>query len=60
MLLSALLWGGAPHAVLEHARDGALTLISSPALLAEFARVMECPKFDAIFSAPIRRGPTPH
>lgn len=49
MLLSALLWGGAPHAVLEHARDGALTLISSPALLAELARVMERPKFDAIF-----------
>lgn len=49
VLLSALLWGGAPHAVLEHARDGALTLISSPALLAELARVMERPKFDAIF-----------
>ena len=49
VLLSALLWGGAPHAVLEHARNGTLTLISSPALLAELARVMERPKFDAIF-----------
>ncbi len=48
VLLSALLWGGAPHAVLEHARNGTLTLISSPALLAELARVMERPKFDAI------------
>ena len=49
VLLSALLWSGAPHAVLEHARNGTITLISSPALLAELARVMERPKFDVIF-----------
>lgn len=49
VLLSALLWGGAPHAILEHARNGTITLISSPALLAELARVMERPKFDVIF-----------
>ncbi len=49
VLLSALLWSGAPHAVLEHARNGTINLISSPALLAELARVMERPKFDVIF-----------
>jgi putative PIN family toxin of toxin-antitoxin system len=48
VLLSALLWGGTPHLLLEHARNGTVTLISSPALLAELARVMDRPKFDAI------------
>jgi putative PIN family toxin of toxin-antitoxin system len=49
VLLSALLWGGTPHALLEHVRNGTVTLISSPALLAELARVIERPKFDLIF-----------
>ncbi len=48
VLLSALLLGGTPHLLLEHARNGTVTLISSPALLAELARVMDRPKFDAI------------
>lgn len=39
VLLSALLWGGPPHALLEQVRNGTVTLISSPALLAELARV---------------------
>ena len=43
-----MLWGGTPHALLEHVRNGTLTLISSPALLAELARVLERPKFDVI------------
>jgi len=48
VLLSALLWGGTPHALLEHVRNGTVTLISSPALLAELARVIDRPKFDVI------------
>jgi putative PIN family toxin of toxin-antitoxin system len=48
VLLSALLWGGTPRALLEHVRNGTLTFISSPALLAELSRVMERPKFDVI------------
>jgi len=48
VLLSALLWSGTPHALMEHARNGTVTLISSPALLAELARVIARPKFDVI------------
>ncbi|MDP2369430.1 putative toxin-antitoxin system toxin component, PIN family [Rhodoferax sp.] len=48
VLLSALLWGGTPHALLEQVRNGTVTLISSPALLAELARVIDRPKFDVI------------
>ena len=48
VLLSALLWGGTPHALLEQVRNGRVTLLSSPALLAELARVIERPKFDVI------------
>jgi putative PIN family toxin of toxin-antitoxin system len=46
VLVSGLLWHGAPHILLEHARSGALSLISSPALLAELASVMDRPKFE--------------
>ena len=48
VLLSALLWGDTPHALLEHMRNGTVTLISSPALLAELTHVIERPKFDMI------------
>jgi putative PIN family toxin of toxin-antitoxin system len=48
VLLSGLFWRGAPHALLEQARGGGLTLISSPSLLAEFAEVLSRPKFRAI------------
>jgi putative PIN family toxin of toxin-antitoxin system len=48
VLLSALLWGGTPHALMEHVRNGTVTLISSPALLTELARVIDRPKFDVI------------
>jgi uncharacterized protein len=48
VLVAALLWRGPPHALLQHARSGALTLLSSPALLAELAEVLERSKFDAI------------
>ena len=48
VLLSGLLWRGAPYELLEQVRNGELTLISSPALLAELADVISRPKFDAI------------
>jgi hypothetical protein len=48
VLLAGLLWHGTPHALLERVRDGTLTLISSPALLAELTEVFGRPKFDAI------------
>jgi len=40
VLLSGFLWRGRPHALMEQVRGGTLTLISSPALLAELAEVM--------------------
>jgi putative PIN family toxin of toxin-antitoxin system len=48
VLIAALLWRGPPHALLEHLRAGAMTLVSSPALLAELADVIGRAKFDAI------------
>jgi uncharacterized protein len=50
VLLSGLFWRGAPHAVIERVRDGALTMICSPALLAELADVLTRPKFRAILA----------
>ena len=50
VLLSALLWRNTPYALLEEARNGVVTLISSPALLAELAEVLERPKFDVILA----------
>ena len=48
VLISGLLWRGAPHALLEQARAGAFVLLSSPALLEEFLRVLGRRKFTAI------------
>lgn len=48
VLIAALLWRGPPHAVLEHVRGGTVSMVSSPALLAELADVIARPKFDAI------------
>jgi len=50
VLLSGLLWHGTPHALIEQVRTGALTLISSPALLAEFSEVILRPKFRPILA----------
>jgi putative PIN family toxin of toxin-antitoxin system len=50
VLLAGLLWHGTSHALLEYVRNGTLTLISSPALLAELAEVLERPKFGAILT----------
>lgn len=48
ILVSGLLWHGPPHALIERARDGTLTLITSPALLAD---VINRPKLRAILTA---------
>ena len=50
MLLSGLFWRGKPHGVIEQVQEGALTLISSPGLLAELAEVMNRPKFEEILA----------
>jgi uncharacterized protein len=50
VLLSGLFWCGRPHALVEQVRAGRLTLISSPALLAELAEVMNRPKFQVILA----------
>ena len=48
VLLAGLLWRGPPYELLQHARSGALTFISSPELLAELSEVLARPKFDEI------------
>jgi putative PIN family toxin of toxin-antitoxin system len=50
VLLSGLFWRGSAHALMEQVRASALTLISSPALLAELAEVMNRPKFQVILA----------
>lgn len=50
VLIAGLLWRGPPHALLEHARAGTLSLVSSPALLTELAEVIGRAKFDAVLA----------
>lgn len=50
VVLSGLLWHGAPHALIERVREGTLTFISSPALLAELAEAIARPKFNTILT----------
>ena len=50
VLIAGLLWRGAPHALLAQVRRSALYLVSSPALLAELAEVLDRPKFQSILS----------
>ncbi|WP_158926473.1 putative toxin-antitoxin system toxin component, PIN family [Acidisphaera sp. S103] len=50
VLLSGLLWHGTPHRLVERIRTGALTLVSSPALLAELAEVIGRAKFQVILA----------
>jgi putative PIN family toxin of toxin-antitoxin system len=50
VVVSGLLWYGTPHTLIEHARAGTVTLISSPALLAELAEVIHRSKFQAILA----------
>ena len=56
VLLSALLWRGPPHALLEQVRNGTVTLLSSPALLAELAEVIARTKFNVILALCIVRS----
>jgi len=46
-VLSAFLWGGPPKTVLNAAREGRITLHTSPALLAELEEVLSREKFAA-------------
>ena len=43
VLLSGLLWRGAPHRLIEAVRADALTFVTSPALLAELGDLVNCP-----------------
>jgi len=43
--LSGLLWTGLPHALIEQVRGGALSLVSSPSLIAELRYVITRAKF---------------
>lgn len=53
VLLSGLLWHGAPHALFEQVRAGGLTLVMSPSLFIEFCGVARRAKFQA---AMVRSG----
>ena len=48
ILVAAFFWHDPPHRLLEQVREGSLTLISSPALIAELTEVIAREKFDAI------------
>lgn len=50
VLVSALLWHGPCHALLEQVRNGSIALITSPALLAELTDVIGRAKFDSILA----------
>lgn len=50
VLLSGLLWRGAPHALIEHVQAGTFAMVSSPVLLAELAEVISRVKFDEILA----------
>jgi len=43
VVVSALIWGGIPFALLEAATEGHIDLVTSPALLAELAEVLNRP-----------------
>jgi putative PIN family toxin of toxin-antitoxin system len=47
VVVSALIWGGAPFGVLEAAASGQINLITSPVLLAELTDVLNGPKLNA-------------
>ena len=50
VLMAGLLWRGPSHALLEQVRAGKVSMVSSPALLAELADVIGRAKFDAILT----------
>ena len=50
VLLSGLLWRGPPHTLLGKARDGAIDLVLSAALIEELLDVIARPKFSDILA----------
>jgi len=48
VLVSGLFWHGAPHTLIEQARSGRFTIVSSSSLLDELAEVVGRRKFRAI------------
>jgi uncharacterized protein len=51
-LVSGLGWGGPPGQVVDAVLSGQATLVISPALLGELARVLAYPKLAAVFDDP--------
>jgi uncharacterized protein len=51
-LVSGFGWGGPPGQVVDTVLSGQVTLVTSPALLSELARVLAYPKLTAIFDDP--------
>lgn len=51
-LVSGFGWGGPPGQVVDRVLSGQATLVTSPVLLAELARVLAYPKLTAIFDDP--------
>ena len=52
VLVSGLGWSGAPAAIVDAVTAGELTLLSSPALIAELRRVLSYPKLAKVFANP--------
>ena len=52
--MSALLWHGKPHALLDQARIGVIDLVMSPSLISEIDRVIRYPKFAVILARTTR------
>jgi len=50
VLIAGLLWHGPPHELLARVRDGVISLVSSPAMLAELAEVLGRSKFEAVLT----------
>ena len=51
-LVSGFGWGGPPGQVVDTVLSGQVTLVISPALLGELARVLPYPKLAAVFDDP--------
>ena len=52
VLVSGLGWSGSPDAIIDAVTAGELTLLSSPALIAELRRVLSYPKLAKVFANP--------
>ncbi len=52
VLVSGLGWSGPPAAIVDAVTAGELTLLSSPALMAELRRVLSYPKLAQMFADP--------